>query len=90
METVLLSREVVAARGKALYERGIRSQVETKENVGRMVIINVETGDYEVDDLGIESARRLRARHPDAPLYGIMIGYRTAVSFCASQERMTP
>lgn len=87
MQTAFLAREELAARAQAIYERGIRQKVETKENVGQMVIIDVETGDYEIDDMGIESARRLRTRHPQAQLYGIMIGYRTAVSFCAAQER---
>ncbi len=91
METMtLLNREEVAARAQALYERSIRREVETEENVGRMVIIDVETGDYELDGMGIEATRRLRVRHPDAQLYGIMVGYRTAVSFCAAQERTTP
>lgn len=40
------SSAAVAARGKALYAESIRDQVETKENIGNLVIIDVETGDY--------------------------------------------
>lgn len=91
MDTMtLLSREEVAARAQALYVRRIHRRVETEENVGRMVIIDAETGDYEVDDQGSDAVRRLRMRHPDAQLYGIMVGYRTMVSFCAAQERTGP
>ena len=73
-----MSSEEVAKRGKALYVQTIRSHVETAENIGKMVIIDVETGDYEVDRLGLEASRHLRAKHPGAELYGIRIGYKSA------------
>lgn len=49
MQAILLSREEVAKRAKELYENGIRQQVETEENIGKMVIIDIETGKYAVD-----------------------------------------
>ena len=56
MQTILLSREEVARRAKQLYESGIREQVEVEENLGKMVIIDIETGDYEVDETGLKAA----------------------------------
>ena len=91
MQTLLLSREEVARRAKALYEQSIRAQVETEENIGRMVIIDIETGDFAaVDDQGIESSRRLQARNPQARLYGIRIGYNVAESLGGVMERTAP
>lgn len=90
METSLLSREEVAQRAKALYEQSIRRQVETEENIGKMVVIDIETGDFAVDDLGIESSRQLQARHPNGRLYGIRIGYNVAESLGGVMERTTP
>jgi ABC-type enterochelin transport system substrate-binding protein len=46
MQAILLSREEVAQRAKQLYESSIRQQVEVEENIGKMVIIDIETGDY--------------------------------------------
>lgn len=89
MQTALLTRDELAARAQAIYERGIRQKVETEENVGQMVIIDVETGDYEIDEMGIESARRLRTRRPEAQLYGIRIGYNVAESLGGVMERTT-
>ncbi len=80
METLLLSREEVALRAKAIYESSIRAQVETSENIGKMVIIDIETGAFAVDALGIEASEILRQTNPNARLYGIRIGYRTAES----------
>jgi hypothetical protein len=80
MDTLLLSREEVGRRAMALYEESIRSQVETPENIGKMVIIDVETGNWSVDELGFDSAAALREKNPHARLFGIRIGYNVAAS----------
>lgn len=87
MEAALLSREEVALRAKALYAQGIRGDVETEKNIGKMVIIDIESGDYEIDEVGIVSAERLRAKHPNARLYGIRIGYDAAEAIGGVMER---
>ena len=83
-----LTSEDVARRGKDLYQQSIREKVETPENIGKMVIIDVETGDYAVDETGLESARKLHTRHSDAALYGIRIGYNVAESLGGVMERV--
>ncbi len=62
--------------------------METEENIGKMVIINVETGDYEVDKTGLKASRNLSKKHPNARLFGIRIGYNVAVSFGGVMERV--
>jgi len=85
-----LNNEELGERARELYEKSLRVQVETPKNIGRIIVIDVETGDYEIDDLGIESSRRLQARHPGATLYALRIGYNTAVSFSGMLERTAP
>ena len=87
MQRSQMQSEEVARHGQALYEAGIRAQVETAENIGKMVIIDVETGDYAVDAMGLEASDRLHAKHPDAALYGIRIGYNVAESLGGVMER---
>lgn len=87
MEAALLSREEVAVRGKALYAQSIRSLIENEANIGKMVIIDIETGDYEVDDIRIVSARHLHAKRPNTRLYGIRIGYNVAEALGGVMER---
>jgi hypothetical protein len=58
MQTILLSREEVARRARLLYKNSIRQQVETDENIGKMLIIDFESGDYEVDETGLKAARK--------------------------------
>jgi hypothetical protein len=38
-------------------------------------VIDVETGHYEIDDDGLAASRRLLAKRPGAPLYGLRIDY---------------
>jgi methanogenic corrinoid protein MtbC1 len=70
-----LSSQEIARRGKELYERSIRAKVETEENIGKIVSINVETEDYEIGDDLVETSLRLRAKQADAALWGERIGF---------------
>ncbi|WP_318729455.1 hypothetical protein [Roseofilum sp. Guam] len=64
MQAILLSSEEVAKRAYQIYEGEIRQKVETEENIGKMVIINVETGDYDIDETGLQAAKNLQAKSP--------------------------
>lgn len=88
MQAILLSSEDVAKRAYQVYEGGIRQKVETEDNIGKMVIIDIETGNYEVDDTGLQAAKSLQATSPYARLFGIRIGYNVAASFGGMMERV--
>ena len=81
MQTILLSHEEVRHLAEQLYENGIRQKVELEENIGKMVIINVATGEYEIDSDGLQAARNLYKKNPYARLFGICIGYNVAAAF---------
>jgi hypothetical protein len=74
MATTLYTDEEIARRAEDLYERQIRSKVEA-ENKGRILVIDIETGSYEIDDDLLTAAHRARAKNPDAVLYSLRIGY---------------
>jgi len=88
MQTILLSREEVAGRARQLYKNIIRQQVQRDENIGKMVIIDFESGDYKVDETGLKAARKLSAKHPHSRLFGLRMGYNVAVSFSGVMERV--
>lgn len=69
------SKEEFARRGDAIYESQVRSQVE-EGNDGKIVAIDIETGDFEVDKSEIAACDRLEARHPDAQIWIVHIGSR--------------
>jgi len=70
-----VSDEEITRRGKELYETSIRTQVETPENIGKIISINVETGEYEIGDDLIVTSLRLRAKQADAAVWAEKIGF---------------
>ncbi|BBH42139.1 MULTISPECIES: hypothetical protein [Microcystis] len=73
-------KEELARRGQQLYESGIRQQVEAG-NEGKIVAIDIETGDFEVDETVMGATERLFERRPDAQPWGIRIGYPAVYHF---------
>lgn len=67
----------VESHGEEIYEQQIRASVEA-ENKGGVLVIDIETGQYEIDKDDLVATKRLLARQPDAILYGLRIGYPSA------------
>jgi hypothetical protein len=82
------SKEEFAQRGDALYESQIRSQVE-EGNHGKIVAIDIETGDFEVDASEIAACDRLEVSHPDAQIWMVRIGSRYVRRFGGRTKRST-
>jgi hypothetical protein len=76
------SKEELAQRGEKLYESGIRQQVEAG-NEGKIVAIDIETGEFEVGETVMSATDRLFDRQPDAQPWGIRIGHRAVYHFGA-------
>ena len=69
----------IAARGESIYQQQVLPQVGPVEK-GTFVVIDVESGDYEVDPRDATATRRLLKRRPKAVTYGVRVGYRAAYS----------
>lgn len=63
MQAIFWTMEEVAGRAKQFYENGIRQEVE---NIGQMIVIDAETGEYGIDPSGMETAMKLKAKNPVA------------------------
>ncbi len=74
-----MSLKEIAARGWEIYLRDIRPHV-IDDHRGEFLVVDVESGDYEVDTDEVAASDRVRGRHPDGHRYLIRIGYRTAWS----------
>jgi hypothetical protein len=85
--SMLLDDEEVARQGEKLYVDRIRQEVEREENIGKMVIIDIETGEYAIDQTGLDAVKILRAKNPDGRFFGIRIGYKVAASIGGVMER---
>lgn len=67
----------VESRARDIYEKEIRSRVES-ENVGRFIVIDVETGQFEIAEDDLHATRRMLERLPNAVLFGMWIGNQAA------------
>lgn len=68
------AREIVA-RGQAIYESKIRPLVEN-DHLGEYLVLDIETGEYEIDADHLAASNRAAAKRPHALLFAMRIGYR--------------
>jgi hypothetical protein len=74
------SKEEFAQRGDQIYQNEIRQKVEA-DNHGKIVAIDIETGDFEVAESPMLAVDRLYERKPDAQPWVIRIGHRAVFRF---------
>jgi hypothetical protein len=89
MQKLRLPKEEVADRGKELYEMQVRSQVET-DHVGRVVAIDVETGEFAIGDNSLNASDILLARLPDAQIWFTRVGHRAVHRIGYAGSMMVP
>jgi hypothetical protein len=65
----------VARRGKEIYEREIRAEVEPEQE-GRFLVVDVNSGSYALADDELEAFDRAQAKTPEGVLYLIRVGRR--------------
>jgi hypothetical protein len=71
------SPEEFARRGEEIYRRDILPHLTAKDR-GKYVVIDIETGAYEIDDDEVEASDRLDARVPNAQGWLRRVGYKYA------------
>ena len=67
--------EELARLGDEIYERYVTPHLK-EEDKGKFVLIDVVSGDYEIDTKELAASDRLRARRPDAEVWIRRIGFR--------------
>ena len=67
-------------KAQVFYREKIRPQVYPQHK-GRMLVIDLESHDWELADRAADASERLRERRPDSLFFGIKIGYKASLSF---------
>ena len=81
MATELSPSELkIESEGEAVYRQRIRPLVYPQHK-GRIVAIDVASGEYEVDDDEMVAWRKLTTRCPDAVVWFKRVGYQTVHAF---------
>lgn len=72
--TIQLTKEEIVQRGNEIYENSLRSKIE-EGNLGKVVAIDVRTGEFELASNAIISSNNLRTRLPEALIFVLRVGY---------------
>lgn len=77
------SEEEMDQHAQDLYDNQIRPLVETEENTGKLIVLDAETGEYEMDSRAnsLAMTRRMLAKHSNPILYQFRIGYDAVDAF---------
>lgn len=75
MSSPNLSDHKIAQRGEEFYDKQLRSKIEIPGNIGKIISIDLESGDYEIDDDLLTTCRRLQERHEHPLLWTERIGF---------------
>jgi hypothetical protein len=77
-----MTGQEIQIAGEALYESRIRALVDTDINLGKLLALDIQTGDFEIDsESTLAAAIRLRERQPNANIFGLRIGYDAVYAF---------
>jgi hypothetical protein len=66
--------EEIAHRGQAIYAEKIRDKVEPAHK-GKALVLDIKSGDYEIDADEDAACDRIEARRPDGVFYLMRVGY---------------
>ncbi len=69
--------EEISRRGQILYDQKVRSEIADCEK-GKFLVLNIETGEYEIDADELTALQRAKTKQNDAPLYMLRIGHPAA------------
>ena len=69
------SKEEFARRGQAIYEQEVLPRLDGT-NSGKVVAIDIDSGQFALDTDTLRAAQALRARIPEAQIWCVRIGYR--------------
>jgi len=69
-----MSSKELAQRGEEIYHQLIRPKL-TEADRGKCIVIDVDSGDYQIGKDTIETIPLLKARHPNAKPWCRRIGY---------------
>ena len=83
------SSEDLGRIGEDIYRRDIRSLV-MPQHKGEFLVLDIESGDYEVGEDDLQTEKRLRARQPSGVLYGLRIGYTSAYTLAGRMVEDQP
>jgi hypothetical protein len=80
--------EEIRRRAEEIYRRDIRTKL-TPQDKGKFLVVDIESGDYEMDDDDLSAAEILKARQPNGVFFGLRVGYTSSYTLAGTMEEET-
>ena len=77
MSDSMLTKDEIARRGREIYERHIRADVEPDHD-GEFLVVDVATGDYAIGEDDEEVFEQAEAKNPEGLFYLMRVGRSAA------------
>ena len=87
MSTERYTIDEVCDRGEQIYEERIKHLVEPEHN-GKFIVIDIESGDYEMDEEELDASARLKKRRPELVGFLARVGYKSAYHMGGGWEHL--
>ncbi|HET9928225.1 MAG TPA: hypothetical protein VFQ09_05405 [Rubrobacter sp.] len=83
------SREEFARRGDEIYDRVVAPRLK-EDDLGKFVLLDIDSEDYEIDQDELAASDRLLARNPGAQVWFTRAGSRYARRFGGPRRWLPP
>lgn len=71
------SSDEIAELGQGLFDRYIRDTLGERDR-GKLLVVDIESGEYELDSDDVAAVKRAREKNPDAAFYVLRVGHSAA------------
>jgi hypothetical protein len=88
MVSTKYTSEEIRRRAEEIYRRDIRPKLRP-EDKGKFIVVDVESGDYEMDEDDLSAAEILKARRPNGVFFGLRAGYTSSYTLAGTMEEET-
>jgi hypothetical protein len=78
------SKEEIALRGDEMYESLVKPKLKKKDN-GRIVALDIDSGEWEIGDDVLDASDRLRAKVESPETWFVRVGSRYVHTFGFSE-----
>jgi hypothetical protein len=77
--------EEIRRRAEEIYRREIRPKL-TPADKGKFLVVDIESGDYEMDEDDLSAAEILKARRPNGVFFGLRARYTSSYTLAGTME----
>jgi len=83
-QQTLSNREIIEL-GKRIYHDQLKLDAE-RNHPGEFIVVDVQSGDYEIGKDDAEASHKMLQRRPAAVLYGVRVGDEVAYRFGSARS----